>query len=276
MRDGNRPVTLADLLESVRLIVFDLDGTLYRGEHPLDGARETVDILRRSHSVAFLTNNSSHSRGRIYDKLIRLGFSCDPQDVHCSTASTAAYLSRSGIDRVYVIGSPDLIDAIVQSGVAVVPADRATALVVGMDKDFTYTKIADALTVLVRGGPFVVCNEDASFPAESGRLLPGCGAMVGAIRAASGRAPDVVIGKPEPHMLAEIATRRQVPAHQILAVGDQWSSDVRMARNFGCPAVWLHDRGADDAGPTAPGIWHIRSLEALARRGRSRVGGGDD
>ena len=36
--------------------VFDLDGTVYLGDEPLPGARETLDELKLLSSVVYLTN----------------------------------------------------------------------------------------------------------------------------------------------------------------------------------------------------------------------------
>lgn len=50
----------------IRLAIFDLDGTLYRGDEPIPGAPEAVQEMRnRGIQVRFLTNNSALSREAI-------------------------------------------------------------------------------------------------------------------------------------------------------------------------------------------------------------------
>ena len=47
----------------IRHVVMDMDGVLYRGDHPLPGAVDTLNTLRaRGVRVAFLTNNASQER----------------------------------------------------------------------------------------------------------------------------------------------------------------------------------------------------------------------
>jgi ribonucleotide monophosphatase NagD (HAD superfamily) len=46
-----------------------------------------------------------------------------------------------------------------------------------------------------------VANREATFPVEDGRVMPGCGAIVAAIESASGRKPDLVVGKPRTTLL---------------------------------------------------------------------------
>ncbi|MBF0436865.1 MAG: HAD-IIA family hydrolase [Magnetococcales bacterium] len=228
------------LFQETRLFAFDLDGTLYCGAQVVAGALETVALLQEQFRVVYFTNNSTRSRKAIHAKLQQMGFVCSQSEVYTSAYFTARYLQRTGMERVYVIGSRELTEEIEEQGVECTVESRADALVVGLDVTFNYQKIADGLTVLRRGGRFVACNEDCSYPVEDGRIMPGCGAMVGSLRGASGREPDVVIGKPNTYMLREMVCDQDLAIHQVAVVGDSLESDVRMALNVACPAVWLH------------------------------------
>jgi ribonucleotide monophosphatase NagD (HAD superfamily) len=54
--------------------LFDLDGVLYRGAEPIDGAAETLATLRSLRKrLAFLTNNSSRTPEAIAAHLTGMG-----------------------------------------------------------------------------------------------------------------------------------------------------------------------------------------------------------
>jgi ribonucleotide monophosphatase NagD (HAD superfamily) len=64
-------------------------------------------------------------------------------------------------------------------------------------------------------------------------VVPDAGSLMAAIQAASGRGPDVVIGKPSP-ILAKIALRKLgVPAQECLLTGDRLATDIAFGRAAG-------------------------------------------
>jgi HAD superfamily hydrolase (TIGR01450 family) len=267
---------MPDFFREAKLFAFDLDGTLYLGEEAVPGAVELVARLRQNHQIAYFTNNSSKTAAEVHEKLERLGFDVRPGEVYTSSAAAARHLGETGVDDLFVVGTDSLRRELELVGLRLVEAGQASNLVVGLDRDFSYRKIAAALTVLMRGGRFVACNEDARFPVENGVYLPGCGAMVGAIAAAAGRRPDFVVGKPNDYMLALLAGARGVEAREIIVVGDSFESDIAMARRYGCRAV-LIGRARADAGRDVLVVDDLRGLQdaiGAGWRGRAAAAAG--
>ncbi|MEK7596158.1 MAG: HAD hydrolase-like protein, partial [Patescibacteria group bacterium] len=77
---------------------------------------------------------------------------------------------------------------------------------------------------------------------ENNCRLVGCGAMVAAIVAATGRTPDFHVGKPNTYMLALLCREHGLTPEEICVVGDMPESDIQMAVNFGCQSI-LFDPG---------------------------------
>ena len=68
----DRPVE--GLPERVRLVIFDLDGVVYRGHEPIPGARELVAWLHAAGvAVRFATNNSMVTRAGYVERLGSMG-----------------------------------------------------------------------------------------------------------------------------------------------------------------------------------------------------------
>ena len=219
-----------------------MDGTLYFGDKPADGAVELIQYLRSYYQIVFFTNNSSKTDGQIFTKLNGMGFKCELSEVYTSATAAAMYLAQNRIDNVFVVGSPSLCVELENYGVTLKHSASAENLLVGLDVEFNYDKASQALDVLHRGGGFVACNLDGSYPIGDGKIMPGCGAIVAALIQASARKPDYIVGKPNTYILEQISKRFGVKNTEIAVVGDSLESDIAMAAMYESMAFLLsHD-----------------------------------
>ncbi|TMF64575.1 MAG: HAD-IIA family hydrolase [Chloroflexi bacterium] len=285
------------------IVIFDMDGVLYRGAQVLPYAREALDRLRRaSWDVFFATNNSTATRLDYLGRLQQLGLGGDLDHIVTSGYATAHYLERRRPkpNDVLVIGADGLREEIRAVGIAVRDADSLPglhpppeaaadgvdpgamrrylvsldlppapdAVVVGLDLHLTYPKIAEAQRAILAGAEFVCTNRDRAYPVE-GRLLPGAGTIVAAIEVATG-AKAVCVGKPEPFLFQEAIRRagRREARERVVVVGDSTDYDMVAAHRVGAAGVLittgLTERNAlDTASGEAVPDRVIHSLEEL-------------
>ena len=221
-----------DLSKNIKLLAFDLDGTIYMGESLIDGVKDTITSLQKKYHIVFFTNNSSKSRKDILDKLTNLGLETELDNIYTASYATAIYLKDYKINNIYMIGSEGLRNEIISEGIKIVNDESAQHLVVGMDFNFDIEKISIALSILFNKGKFIACNEDKYFPIAEGKFAPGCAAIVGAISSCSDRSPDVITGKPNSFLLKKITERFNLNNNQIIIIGDSIDSDIKMALKF--------------------------------------------
>ncbi|MCX6776249.1 MAG: HAD-IIA family hydrolase [Candidatus Micrarchaeota archaeon] len=216
--------------------IFDLDGVVYIGKTPIEGARETLAHIREiGGKVRFLTNNAADSRDYHVRKLGSMGICCEINEVITSSQGVAIYLKdRYGTGKCFVIGEEGFVGELRQQGFRVVEGkegERADFVAVGVDSGFTYEKLTIALRAVKNGARFIAANPDVSRPGEEG-LDPAAGAMIAALEAASGVKPEVVIGKPNP-MLFEIAVKGMgLRRNQVATVGDRIDTDIVGGNRF--------------------------------------------
>ena len=148
------------------------------------------------------------------------------------------------MDDIYVIGSEEFKGELDKEGINVVQDHTAEHLVVGYDSEINYNKIDTALSILLKGGKFIVCNMDSKFPVECG-FKAGTGPIVKAIEYASKRIPDIIIGKPETYVLESICRKYKVNNREILMVGDSYESDILMAIKFKCFSIKIGESLTD-------------------------------
>jgi len=221
---------------SFELYILDIDGTLVRGAEPIPGAPQAVARLRaKGAKVAFVTNNSSLTRGQLKFKLNRLGFHLQANEVETSATAAAAYLADQRITRVLAIGEPGLRKTLQAAGIESAKTGvNAQAVVAGICRTLTYRKIDAALQQIRAGARFIATNTDATYPIENGRVEPGAGATVGAIQAATGLQP-VVIGKPSPTLIQRVLEKTGTKPKDALVVGDRLETDISAGKAAGCP-----------------------------------------
>jgi 4-nitrophenyl phosphatase len=228
-------------LDQVKAFIIDLDGVLWRGNQYLPGVREFFQFLRtRPFPFTLATNNATASPDRIVSRLAEYGVQVQPGEVLTSSIATAGYLRNrlAPGSRIYAIGEAALREALDAAGFQRVDqADDVKAVVVGYDREITYTKLVEACLAVSAGAEFVGTNPDLSFPTERGEA-PGNGAFLAAIRATTGIDP-IVVGKPEPHLYLQAQSNLGIPAKNVLAVGDRLTTDVAGAHNAGMLSALL-------------------------------------
>lgn len=228
-------------LENVRGLIVDMDGVLWRGRQPLAGVIELFAWIRqRGFGCVLVTNNATASPDEVIQRLDEMGVPIQAEEVLTSAQATAQYLAgrlEAG-SNLYAIGEAGLRQALRREGFDLLEAaDHADAVVVGMDRQLTWGKLAEAALAINAGAAFVGTNPDPSFPTERG-LVPGNGAILAALQAATGVDPTV-IGKPEPHLFHQALTRLGVSAEQALVLGDRLSTDILGGQRAGIATALL-------------------------------------
>jgi HAD superfamily hydrolase (TIGR01450 family) len=235
--------------------LVDVDGVLTRGRDALPGAVEAFAALQDLGRALVLTNNSTRSRTELAEHLGTLGFAVSSDDVLGSAFLAARYLARHyGPVSVWVLGEDGVRDEMLLSGhrLAARP-EGATWVVAGMDRDVTYAKLSQALRALVGGARILATNEDATFPTASG-LVPGAGAIVGALRG-MGFAAEHVVGKPSPAAFEVALDTLGLPANRVLMIGDRLDTDIAGAKAAGLDSALVLS-GVDSLDDIARGGVH--------------------
>ena len=222
-------------LPSIRALILDMDGVLWRGDQPLGDLPGLFQFIKHKNlGVILATNNATLSVEDYQEKLHRFGVELDDWQIVNSSQAVAHYLHQQFPDggRVHVVGEAGLVNTLASQGFQHADQD-VRAVVAGLDRFLTYDKLTQATLLIRSGALFIGTNPDRTYPMPGGQLVPGAGAVLAALEAATDVAP-IIVGKPAPEMYKVALERLGTSLKETLVVGDRLETDIAGAQALGC------------------------------------------
>jgi HAD superfamily hydrolase (TIGR01458 family) len=221
---------------AVEGLLLDLDGVLVVSWKPIDGAVDTIALLRdRGIPTRIMTNTTSHSRADLSKKLQASGFDITPEEILTAPAATAAYLRQHYPGkRVYLLGETGVAQDL--DGVTLVDDEPADVVVIGgADEAFVFENFNKAFRMLLNGAALVAMHRNFSWLTDEGLCLDA-GAYVVGLEAATGLTAAIT-GKPAPEFFESGLDALGLPAGRVAMVGDDLDHDVLAAQALGMTGV---------------------------------------
>lgn len=227
----------------IKHVALDMDGTIYMGSTLFPWTKGFLASLT-DHGIgySFLTNNPTKSIPDYLKKLRGLGIDATSEEVYTTAVATIDYIkiNHPEAKRLFVLGTPSMIKEFEDAGFEMAaddPADRPDILVVAFDMTLCYKRLCRAAWWASQGVRYIATNPDRVCPTDKEIILVDCGSMCKCIEHATGRQPDIVIGKPNPDMLRCIQAKYGLAPDEVAMCGDRIYTDVATARNAGSLGV---------------------------------------
>lgn len=212
--------------------LIDLDGTMYMGKERIPTAVDFVKKLNDKRlPYLFVTNNSTATKETVADRLSGFGVPVTPEHILTTSMATAQYIKNQKSDAsIFYIGEEGLREALDEAGLTVTQ-EHPDFVVIGLDREVTYEKFAQATLGVQAGATFISTNPDRALPTERG-LLPSNGALTAVVREATGVDP-IYIGKPEAIIINQALEKIGLSKEEVLLVGDNYDTDIMSGINAG-------------------------------------------
>ena len=279
-----------------RLIVLDADGTVWLGSEAVPAAPSFIARARAAGLRCVLASNNAKPGRRDYlEKCRKLGLAFELADIFSVNHLAGPHLAKHYPGaRTLVLGSEEFAAAVGEHLPAISaerwlaehgipsahpgtsrmldPADmeqmqaaRFDLVLVGIDHAVNYLKLSFGCIAVEQGARLIGANQDPTYPVEHRIELPGNGSLVQLLALVT-RAEPEYLGKPEPHMLRQIAAETGVPVAEMAVVGDRVETDIEMARRLGLPSflVLTGVTAAADAPQGVPGMQVAPTLDDVA------------
>lgn len=243
--DHNKEMSeqMRERLSGIRHLALDMDGTIYLGSTLFPFTKKFLaDMAEAGIGYSFLTNNPSRSVADYLAKLAAMGIEADESNMYTTSLAAIDYirLHYPEARRLFLLGTPSMISQFEKAGFESCsddPDDVPDVLVVAFDMTLEYSRLCRAAWWASQGIPYVATNPDKVCPTDQKIVLVDCGSICRCIEHATGRKPDITLGKPDPNMLKGIIDRHGLRPKEIAMVGDRIYTDTAMAHNAGAFGV---------------------------------------
>lgn len=241
----NKTISLEmrEKLSRIKHLALDMDGTIYMGSTLFPYTLKFLsDMKEAGIGYSFLTNNPSRSVADYLKKLEGLGIQADEDNMYTTSIAAIDYIKThySSAKRLFMLGTPSMVSQFEKAGFEACadnPDDVPDVLVVAFDMTLEYSRLCRAAWWASQGVPYVATNPDRVCPTDQRTVLVDCGSLCKCIEHATGRRPDITLGKPDPNMLKGILDRHGLQPDEIAMVGDRIYTDTAMAHNAGAFGV---------------------------------------
>lgn len=272
---------IKEQLIRIKHVALDMDGTIYMGNSIFPF---TIPFLEKLDgmgiSYSFLTNNPSKSIDDYLKKLSDMGIHATEEEIYNTTIATIDYIHTHypKAKKLFLLGTPSMISQFEKAGFISTsddPDDLPDIIVAAFDMTLSYSRLCRAAWWISQGLPYIATNPDRVCPTNERTILVDCGSICRCLESATGRKPDITLGKPDPNMLVGIRQQKHLQAEEIAMVGDRIYTDIAMAFNanaLGC--LVLSGETTLEVAKAAPrqpdliveNIWELGQLLEEARK----------
>ena len=224
----------------MRGAIIDLDGTVYVGGVVVDGVDAGLQALREAgYAILFFSNNPVMDETTYVSHLQNMGVDARPGETCSSGTATIEVLTERHPDEaILCLGADSVCEQLRDAGLVVTDdPDECEVLLASWDPQFNYESMRRALVAADEETPFYGTDPDRTFQVSGDELVPGSGAVIGAVAATIGREPDDIFGKPSTTAQRVALDRLGVPPDECLIIGDRLDTDLEMGRRAGMTTV---------------------------------------
>ena len=234
---------LRESLSKIKRLALDMDGTIYLGSSLFPFTVDFLDSMKNAGvDYSFLTNNPTKSVADYLKKLEGMGIHADQDNMYTTSLAAIDYIKSHYPDarRLFLLGTESMISQFEKAGFESCsddPDDVPDVLVVAFDPSLVYPRLCRACWWASQGIPYIATNPDRVCPTDQRTILVDCGSLCRCIESASGRRPDITLGKPDPNMIYGIMDKYGLKPEEVAMVGDRIYTDTATAHNAGAFGV---------------------------------------
>ncbi len=222
---------IKEIVDKTKVFLLDMDGTIYLDSLPIGDMINTLKKLRNAgKKIVYFTNNSSKTVDEYENKLKKIGFWEDGDEVYSSGIAAIWYLKKYYQNkRVYLLGTDALIKNFKDNGIIIDEVNPEIAML-AYDTTIDFNKIKLFNEFLVKGAKYIATHPDMVCPTND-ISMPDVGSFIKMFEGSSGRTPEIIIGKPYGYMGEMLEEKLLTNKDNITMVGDRIYTDIKFGLN---------------------------------------------
>ena len=223
------------MIEKYDAFIFDLDGTIYKGNKLIPNADVTVNKLKElKKEVIFVSNKTTGSINDYFNFLKNKGINIIENEIINSTIVIINYLLNNHPQKkFFAVGEQSFINELSEAGIEYSDnPDLIDIVIITLDRELNYNKLETAAKALEKGAKFFAANIDNTCPVEDGEVLDA-GSTISALEKRTHKKLEKHFGKPSEFMIDEIKRRLKINGDKVLLIGDRLETDILMGNLLG-------------------------------------------
>ena len=236
--DNNDDLALADKLFSdfdirtKKVLICDMDGTLYLGQEPI---KEAIEFVQNNKNLEyrFLTNNTSKIPSEYVQRLNSLGINAKEEDILTPLLPLIDYINEKNYKSVYLFAN-DIVSVYLKNKLPNVKLEynpkENEAAILTYDTEINYDKLKKISNLLNNTKiEYIATHHDIFCPTENGPI-PDIGSYIKMIELTTNKTPNIILGKPSINLVKTILNKYS--NNEIAIVGDRLYTDKKLADNM--------------------------------------------
>jgi len=219
-------------------ILFDLDGVLYEGNNPIDGAADAVNWFYQNNIPhLFLTNTTSKSRLELVNKLADFGINSKIEDFLTPPVAARQWLQANNLNNISLFVPETTKEEFSDFNLTTDENNNVEAVVIGdLGEQWTFNIMNTVFRLLINNpqAKLIALGMTRYWRTASGLQLD-VGPMIKAFEYATG-IEAIVTGKPEKEFY-QAAVSLLGEKDNIVMIGDDIKGDVEASQNAGLKAI---------------------------------------
>ncbi|MBZ4672103.1 MAG: family hydrolase [Deferribacteraceae bacterium] len=225
-------------LKGKKAFIFDLDGTVYLGDLPIENTINFIVSNYQKFKFYFMTNNTSKNLTEYIKRLNNFGIPATIDRIISPLIPLIDYLKEKNITKIYPVANTSMKNYLKERMPEIIFTDdekECEAVVLGFDTELTYEKMKTAALLLKdRKIRYLATHSDNVCPTDKGDI-PDVGSFIALFEKTVNRTPEIVFGKPNKILLEPIL--RLYKENELAVFGDRVYTDKVLANNAGIDFV---------------------------------------
>ena len=214
-------------MKNIKGLLFDIGGVLYVSNTPIAGAIKTIERLRLTFPMRFLTNTTRRTPVSIMHKLFEMGFLVKQEELFTALDASKAYVKVHN-GSVYTVMTEEAAAFFDE-----LRSDTPDYVVVGdAYTNFEYHRLNDAFRHLLGGAKLIAAAKNKYFKDEDNMLSLDAGGFIQTLEFAA-EIEAKIIGKPSKDFFHLAVDSMGLKPEEVLMIGDDIISDIKGAQDAG-------------------------------------------
>lgn len=222
-----------------RLVICDLDGTLYIDQQVIDGAVQVLaDLRQQGYQLRFMTNTTTKTQAQLYNSLRHLGFQVEDGELISAPEAARIYLRQQQAQSTQPLKIWPVVTEAITSDFSefTIDPEQPDYVVLGDIGNAWTLQLINQLFNAIQAGAQLIALHKNKFWQTQGALHVDIGLFVAGLEFVTGKAA-AIMGKPAPEFFKQVLASAGVGAGNALLVGDDIDTDVGGAQALGIKAA---------------------------------------